>query len=58
LKPPKGAFNIVLKMSESVVDEVRQRFPNATMERSGVSFEGKSLKLDTEDDGNYGLFIG
>jgi hypothetical protein len=26
-------------------------------ENSGVSFEGKSLKLDTEDDGNYELMI-
>jgi len=58
LKPPKGFLNIVLKMSEAVVDVVRQRVSNATMEKSGVSFEGKSLKLDTEDDGNYCLLIG
>jgi len=51
-------LNIVLKMFEAVVDEVKQRFSNATMEKSGVSFEGKSLKLDTEDDGNYCLLIG
>jgi len=46
LKPPKVFLNTVLKMSE------------ATMEKSGVSFEGKSLKLDTEDDGNYCILIG
>jgi hypothetical protein len=48
----------VLKISAAVVDEVGQRFSDATMEKSGVSFEGKSLKLDTEDDGNYCLLIG
>jgi hypothetical protein len=45
-------------MSEAVVDEVTQRISNTTMDKSGVSFEGKCLKLDTEDDGNYCLMIG
>jgi len=43
---------------QAVVDEVRQRFSNVTMDKSGVSFVGKSFKLDTEDDGNYCLLIG
>lgn len=35
------------------MDDVTKRLSDTTVEDSGVSFEGKSLKLDTEDDGNY-----
>jgi hypothetical protein len=58
LKTAKRGLNIVLKMSGVVVDEVTQRLSNTTLEKSGVTFEGKSLKLDTEDDGNCCLLIG
>jgi hypothetical protein len=40
-------------MSDFAVHQATQQISDATVENSGVSFEGKSLKLDTEDDGNY-----
>jgi hypothetical protein len=40
-------------MSDTVVDEVTKQLSDTSIESSGVSFEGKSLKLDTEDDGNF-----
>lgn len=49
----KVTLNIVWKMSVAVKDDVTKRLSDPTVESSGVSFEGKSLKLDTEDDGNY-----
>jgi hypothetical protein len=40
-------------MSDIIVQKATQQISDATIENNGVSFEGKSLKLDTEDDGNY-----
>lgn len=40
------------------MEEITQRLSNTTVENSGVSFEGKSLKLNTEDDGNYWITMG
>jgi hypothetical protein len=54
----KLILNIRLKMSDKVVDEVTKQLSDTSIESSGVSFEGKSLKLDTEDDGNFLLIIG
>lgn len=48
----KFILNFELKMSDTVVDEVTKQLSDTSIESSGVSFEGKSLKLDTEDDGN------
>lgn len=48
----KFILNFVLKMSDTFVDEVTKQLSDTSIESSGVSFEGKSLKLDTEDDGN------
>lgn len=51
----KFILNLELKMSDFAVHQATQQISDATVENSGVSFEGKSLKLDTEDDGNYWL---
>jgi hypothetical protein len=51
---PKVYFEFrVKKMSDSAMDEATRHISDTTNENRGVSFEGKSLKLDTEDDGNY-----
>jgi hypothetical protein len=49
----KFILNLELKMSDCTVNEATQQVSDSTVENSGVSFEGKGLKLDTEDDGKY-----
>ena len=47
-------------MSEVFLDEITKQLSSTSLENvenSGVSFEGRSLKLNTEDDGNYKLSI-
>lgn len=40
-------------MSVPDLDEITSLLQKASFDRSGVSFAGKSLKLDSEDDGMY-----
>ncbi|KAJ9575851.1 hypothetical protein L9F63_007309, partial [Diploptera punctata] len=37
-------------MADNYVDEIEKKLSNTSMENTGVSFEGKALKLNSEDD--------
>ena len=37
-------------MSDSTLDEVTKRLEQTNVNSTGVSFQGKSLKLDSEND--------